>query len=181
MVPKLGSTGRNAQQSRCSLSHFKVSLRPNSSSIHIVFFSRSTVSLTAPSRSYLPARWKRRAHFTAFHLFICSREDVRLKRWSRLFPCRSLKSFQSSPFYCLLQGQAGPPGKPEHQLHTDRLLPTKSTDTQQPITANNLAVTYCAHSNYSHEILVTSVAFNFSWKVKKHCSCSQYIRTKTNY
>lgn len=177
MVPKLRLTGRNAQQSRCSLSHFKVRLRPNSLSIHIVFFSRSTTSLTAPSRWYLPARWKCRAHFTAFHHLICSWDDFRLKRWSRLFPCRSLKSFLNSPFYSLLQGQVGRPGN----LNTSCLLPTNRMDTQHQITANDLAVTYWAHSNYSHEILATSVVLNFSWKVKKYCSGSQYRRTKTNY
>lgn len=51
MVPKLRCTGRNAHWSRWSLSHFKVSLRPNWKSI----CSGSTMSLTAPSMFYLRA------------------------------------------------------------------------------------------------------------------------------
>lgn len=82
-------TDRNAQQPRWSPRHFQVSFRPISLSIHLIFFFRSTMS--APSRLHISARWKYWTHFTAFHWLICSWDDVRLKRWARLFSHGNLK------------------------------------------------------------------------------------------
>lgn len=149
MVPKLWCTGRNAQQSRWSPSHFKVSLRPNSWSI----CPGSTTSLTAPSMFYLCAGRNTKHTSQPCTVSLAFEMTLSQKTQARLSCCRSLRSYSTVPSpLCSKAGET----QDTWTADTHR-IPTACK--QQGHTAHELPVTHCAqqfhswnscHSNSAH-------------------------------
>lgn len=148
MVPKLWCTGRNAQQSRWSLSQFKVSLRPNSQSI----FSGSIMSLTTPSMFYLHAGRNTKPTSQPFTFSLVFKMTLGWKH----DPGSSVAEASGHPEHSLLLS-APRQGKTwtvdAHRMST--------ACKQYGHTAHDLPVTYWLHSNSSHEILVTPIVLMF--------------------
>lgn len=123
VVPKLCFTGRNAQQSRWGLSCSKVSLRTNSLSIHIDFFSRSTQQVIFTCKVETLS--------TLLNLFL---SHLLLRRCyaEKIIQALHLQKPQESPKLSLLLSTAKASrtsGEPEHQLHTDHPPPIDTMDT----------------------------------------------------